>query len=121
MSASIKRVGTRALIVDLPDLNTVMDFYAALSATPLPRQTDVVAAARTVLVTFDSPTATTSAIDVLADYSPDTADVGSPRDITIDVRYDGEDVETLAASLGMAPDELIDWHTSTTWVADSAA
>ena len=44
MSASVKRVGTRALIVDLPDLQTVMDFYAALSATPLSRQTDVVAA-----------------------------------------------------------------------------
>ena len=53
MSVTVKRVGTRALIVDLPDLQTVMDFYAALSATPLPRQTDVVAAARTVLVTFD--------------------------------------------------------------------
>ena len=117
MSASVKRVGTRALIVDLPDLQTVMDFYAALSATPLSRQTDVVAAARTVLVTFDSPTATTNAIDVLANYSPDTADLGSPRDIEIDVRYDGEDVETLAASLGMSPDELIDWHTSTNWVA----
>lgn len=117
MSVTVKRVGTRALIVDLPDLQTVMDFYAALSATPLPRQTDVVAAARTVLVTFDSPTATTNAIDVLANYSPDTADLGSPRDIEIDVRYDGEDVGALAASLGMSPDELIDWHTSTTWVA----
>ena len=54
MTYTVKRVGTRALIVDLPDLGTVMNFYAALSATPLEHQTDVVAAARTVLVTFDS-------------------------------------------------------------------
>lgn len=117
MSYDVKRVGTRALIVDLPDLKTVMDFYAALTATPLPHQTDVVAAARTVLVTFDSPTATTKAVDVLASYDPDAADMGTPRDIEIDVRYDGEDVETLAASLDMSASELIEWHTSTTWVA----
>ena len=117
MSYPVKRVGTRALIVDLPDLKTVMDFYAALSASPLEHQTDVVAAARTVLVTFDSPTATTNAVDVLAGYSPAAADMGTPRDIDIDVRYDGEDVDALATSLGMSPRELIEWHTSTTWVA----
>ena len=117
MTYTVKRVGTRALIVDLPDLGTVMDFYAALSATPLEHQTDVVAAARTVLVTFDSPTATTKAVDVLAAYTPAAADMGTPRDINIDVRYDGEDVGALASSLGMSTGELIEWHTSTTWVA----
>ena len=65
MTLSIKRVGTRGLIVDLPDLATVMNYYAALTASPLDHQTDVVAAARTVLLTFDSPTATTKAIDTL--------------------------------------------------------
>ncbi|WCZ34175.1 MULTISPECIES: 5-oxoprolinase subunit B/C family protein [Corynebacterium] len=117
MNYPVKRVGTRALIVDLPDLKTVMDFYAALSASPLEHQTDVVAAARTVLVTFDSPTATTNAVDVLAGYSPAAADMGTPRDIDIDVRYDGEDVDALATSLGMSPRDLIERHTSTTWVA----
>ena len=117
MTYTVKRVGTRALIVDLPDLGTVMNFYAALSATPLEHQTDVVAAARTVLVTFDSPTATTKAVDVLAAYTPAAADMGTPRDINIDVRYDGEDVGALASSLGMSTAELIEWHTSTTWVA----
>lgn len=114
---NVKRVGTRGLIVDLPDLATVMDWYAALSAAPLDHQTDVVAAARTVLLTFDSPTATTRAIRTLETFSPDAAELGEPRDITIDVRYDGEDVAALAASLGMGEDELVDWHTSTTWVA----
>lgn len=117
MSYPVKRVGTRALIVDLPDLKTVMDFYAALSASPLEHQTDVIAAARTVLVTFDSPTATTNAVDMLAGYSPAAADMGTPRDIDIDVHYDGEDIDALATSLGMSPRELIEWHTSTTWVA----
>ncbi|MBC3179447.1 urea amidolyase family protein [Corynebacterium lujinxingii] len=117
MSSNVKRVGTRGLIVDLPDLTTVMNYYAALSASPLDHQTDVVAAARTVLLTFDSPTATTRAIETLSTYSPAAAERTAPRDIEIDVRYDGEDIATLATSLGMGENELIDWHTSTTWVA----
>lgn len=117
MTLSIKRVGTRGLIVDLPDLATVMNYYAALTASPLDHQTDVVAAARTVLLTFDSPTATTKAIDTLQTYSPAAAKHTEPRDIAIDVLYNGEDLAPLAESLGMSTHELIDWHTSTTWVA----
>ena len=50
MSRDIKRVGTRALMIDLDSLEEVMDFYGALNTSPLERQTDVVAGARTVLV-----------------------------------------------------------------------
>ncbi|WJY67661.1 carboxyltransferase domain-containing protein [Corynebacterium auris] len=118
MSAPVvKRVGSRALIVDLPDLATVMDWHAALTAQPLPRQTDVVAAARTVLVTFDSPGAATAATEALASYAPDAAARATARDIEIEVLYDGADLAELADSLGMSSAELIDWHTSTTWVA----
>lgn len=117
MSAVVKRVGTRGLIVDLPDLATVMDWYAALRAEPLSHQTDVVAAARTVLLTFDSPTATNAAEQMLPDFSPGSADQKEPRDIEIEVLYDGADLEELARSLGMSVDELIEWHTSTVWVA----
>lgn len=117
MSPTIKRVGSRGLMVDLPDLETVMDWHAALAARPLERQTDVIAAARTVLITFDSPTATARAAEALASFRPDKAGRGEPRDIEIEVRYDGADLHALAESLGRSPDSLIDWHTSTTWVA----
>ncbi|WP_291314939.1 carboxyltransferase domain-containing protein [Corynebacterium sp. UBA2622] len=116
-TADVRRVGTRALIVDLPDLAAVMDWHAALTASPLEHQTDVVAAARTVLVTFDSPIATTAAIDILRGFRPGAAERPTPRDIEIEVLYDGSDVDELARSLGMSPAQLIDWHTSTTWVA----
>ncbi|MDY5785860.1 urea amidolyase family protein, partial [Corynebacterium sp.] len=116
-SAEIKRVGTRALIVDLPDLDAVMDWHSALSSDPLEHQTDVVAAARTVLVTFDSPTAATRAAERLRSFQPGRAERATPRDIEIEVLYDGADVEELAASLSMSRAELIEWHTSTTWAA----
>jgi len=113
----VRRVGTRALIVDLPDLATVMDWHAALSAAPLEHQTDAVAAARTVLITFDSPLATTAAIDTLRGFHPGAAERAMPRDIEIEVLYDGADLAELATTLGMGTDELVEWHTSTTWVA----
>lgn len=117
MSVSVKRVGSRALIVDLPDLDTVMDWHAALSTNPLPRQTDVVAAARTVLITFDAPAATTRAAEQLAQFNPGKAEREAPRDIEIEVCYDGADLDDLASTLKMSRDQLIDWHTSTTWSA----
>ncbi|WP_342319331.1 carboxyltransferase domain-containing protein [Corynebacterium mayonis] len=113
----IKRVGTRALIVDLPDLDTVMDWHAALHGAPLEHQTDCIAAARTVLLTFDSPVAATTAAEKLAAFSPAHAQRTQPRDIEIEVLYNGADLADLAASLGLSRAELIDWHTSTTWVA----
>ena len=70
-----------------------------------------------MLLTFDSPTATTKAISTLQTYSPDSAERGEPRDIEIAVLYDGSDLADLSSSLGKTPDELIEWHTSTTWVA----
>lgn len=114
---NIKRVGSRALLVDLADLNAVMNWHAALVEQPLARQTDVIAAARTVLITFDSPTATEQAAATLASFHPKAVTREAPRDITINVRYDGEDLDPLANTLGMTPEGLIDWHTSTTWVA----
>ncbi|MGO3260145.1 MAG: allophanate hydrolase, partial [Corynebacterium variabile] len=53
----VHRAGTRALLVDLPDLATAMAWHAALSSAPLPGQTSVGAAARTVLVRFGSASA----------------------------------------------------------------
>ncbi|AWB85024.1 allophanate hydrolase [Corynebacterium liangguodongii] len=110
-------VGSRALIVDLPDLEAVMDWHAALSAAPLDEQSDVIAAARTVLLTFASPRAAAAAATELREFSPARAQRRAPRTIEIDVLYDGADLDSLAASLGTSRAELIEWHTSTTWVA----
>lgn len=113
----IQTVGSRALIVDLPDLDTVMNWHASLVADPLPHQTDVIAAARTVLITFDSPSATRQAMKTLESFSAEDAEKNAPRDIVIDVLYDGEDLDDVADVLGISREAVIDWHTSTTWVA----
>lgn len=113
----VRRVGTRALLVELPDLATAMSWHAALTDAPLPGQTEVGAAARTVLVRFDSASATTAARPVLAGFTPDATTASDPHEVTVDVVYDGADLDDLAAHLGMSRDGLIGWHTGTTWSA----
>lgn len=115
--SGIHPVGTRALLVDLPDLDTVTAWHGALSAAPLPGQTGVVAAARTVLLQFSTSAHTRTAVEALRGFRPATAGASTPQEVTVDVVYDGEDLADLADTLGMSSQALIDWHTSTTWVA----
>lgn len=113
---TIHRVGTRALLVDLPDLSTAMTWHAHLSVHPLPGQRDVVAAARTVLVVLDSPSSTTRALEQLSTTRPSGASAGEGhRTVTVDVVYDGPDLETVADQLGTTVDGVIEHHTSSTW------
>lgn len=116
-SVPVHRVGTLALLVDLPDLATAMAWHAALSADPLPGQTEVGAAAGTVLVRFSSPTHAASARHILPGFTPGRTTLPDPREVTVDVVYDGEDLDDLANGLGMSTAALVDLHSSTTWVA----
>src|SRR5699024_6961179 len=114
---TIHRAGTRALLVDLPDLAEVMTWHAALTAQPLARQTSVIAAARTVLLEFATPRDTQRAVDTLAGFSPAAAGQSTPREVTIDVIYDGEDLASTAEHLGVSAAERINRHTSQAWMA----
>ncbi|HEY4599234.1 carboxyltransferase domain-containing protein, partial [Corynebacterium sp.] len=114
---TIHRAGTRALLVDLPDLAEVMTWHAALTAQPLAGQTSVIAAARTVLLEFATPRDTQRAVDTLAGFSPAAAGQSTPREVTIDVIYDGEDLNSTADHLGISAEELINRHTSQAWMA----
>ena len=114
---TIHPVGTRAMLIDLDGLDQVMSWHAELSAHPLPHQVDCIAAATTLLVTFDAPRAAELAAEQLAEFQPTKAGRREPRAVDIDVRYDGEDLADAAELLGMSEQALIDWHTSTTWTA----
>lgn len=113
----VHRVGTRALLVDLPDLTTTMAWHSALDDAPLPGQVEVGAAARTVLLRFSSASAATAARGMLAAFTPPDVATSEPREVTVDVVYDGEDLTEVAGKLGMSRDALIGWHTTMTWSA----
>lgn len=113
----IHPVGTRALLVELEDLSQVMAWHAALDANPLKDQVDAIAAATTLLLTFATPNSAAAAAEKLQDFHP-TAQAGEdPRFVEIDVLYDGEDLDEAAELMGMSREGLIDWHTSTEWLA----
>ncbi|WP_295805048.1 5-oxoprolinase/urea amidolyase family protein [uncultured Corynebacterium sp.] len=113
----IHPVGTRALLIELEDLSQVMAWHAALDAHPLKDQVDAIAAATTLLLTFATPNSAAAAAERLQDFRP-TAHAGEdPRLVEIDVLYDGEDLDEAAELMGMSREGLIEWHTSTEWLA----
>ncbi|GAB2500940.1 KipI antagonist [Corynebacterium atrinae] len=117
MTPIVHRVGTRAVLVELPELIDVMAWHASLSAQPLPGQTEVIAAATTVLVKTSSPRSAQQAALTLRDYTPTVDAEQGGQAISIDVVYDGEDLSEVASLLSISTEELITRHTSETWLA----
>ena len=113
----IHPVGTRALLVELDGLSQVMAWHEALTAQPLKDQVDAIAAATTLLLTFNTPNSAHAAAELLEDFHPSARSVEEPRLVEIDVLYDGADLDEAADLLGMSREGLIDWHTSTEWLA----
>ncbi len=114
---AIHRAGDRALLLDLESTDAVMAWHSALSTNPLPGQIEAVAAAATVLISFSTPSAARSATRELAFMQVSDANTDAGQQITIDVSYDGEDLDELAAHLGISTDALIERHTNEIWRA----
>ncbi|WP_147103437.1 carboxyltransferase domain-containing protein [Nesterenkonia populi] len=114
-ATSVRRAGTRALLLEFGALETVLAAHQQLSRKPLPGQEDLVAAARTVMIRFSSSAALTAGRDLLDRMPLPERQHGEAREVTIDVVYDGEDLPEVAEALGMGVQELVEWHTSRIW------
>jgi len=113
----IRPAGDRAILVELSSLDAVLSLQAQLTAYPHPGQLDVIAAAATVLVTADSP----QAVRGLAAHVR-SLDLDAPAGIesalvTIDVVYDGEDLDEVASLTGLGPEAVVAAHTGQLWTA----
>ncbi|WPF66824.1 MULTISPECIES: carboxyltransferase domain-containing protein [unclassified Corynebacterium] len=117
MSTTIHRVGTRALLVEVGELDLALRWHAHLSKHPVPGQVELIAAAATVLVVTDSPRHAHQAARLLAGVEPERAATEAPREVEVEVIYDGPDLTDTADLLGMSTEELISWHTETPWRA----
>jgi KipI family sensor histidine kinase inhibitor len=98
------------------DLDVALSLYAALRAAGLPGVTDLVPAARTVLIRLDpavtSPAQVQKATAALHLDDTNRAFAGS---VEIPVRYDGPDLVDVASHTGLSEDEVIALHTGSTW------
>ena len=104
--------GARALLVELPDLAHTLDLLAALQAAPPAGVTELVPAARTVLVQFDPHRTRAPALRrAIARLPLQRQASGGGARLEIPVRYDGADLLEVAALLGIDVPELIRRHT----------
>jgi KipI family sensor histidine kinase inhibitor len=103
--------GERAVLVELEDLDAVLGLHDALRADAPAGVTELVPAARTLLVAFD-PGATDAGRlrDALraVEFSPGAQEEGPL--VEIPVIYDGEDLDDVAAHSGLTRDEVAAAH-----------
>ena len=111
--------GDSALLVELDDLSQVLGLDRGLR-TGRPRWvSDVIPAARTVLVRFDRDRATmqqvsswVASVDPAAGAGARSPAAAVPAIREIPVRYDGEDLAAVAELTGLGIDEVIAEHTA---------
>ena len=105
--------GERGLLVELADADEVGGYTAALRAHPPVGVVDVVPAARTVLVMFDDRTVTGAAMtELLRTIEPQPIDAPTAAVVTLEVRYDGEDLDAVARRSGIDTVEVVRRHTA---------
>jgi len=101
----LRRCGTDALLVEVDSLTEVAAVRAALQG--LPGIEELVPAARTVLVKGALP----QVREALNGIDLTKVPITHPREITIPVEYDGPDLQLVADTAGISPDEVVKLHT----------
>ncbi|MGP9536402.1 carboxyltransferase domain-containing protein [Brachybacterium sp. AOP43-C2-M15] len=114
---AVHRAGETALLAEYPDTAAVLAVAAAVQALSPEHLVDLVPAERTLLLAGTAPQDLQDFTALLRELPvPDRQD--SPgEEVTVDVVYDGEDLDVVAALLGMGTDALIDAHSAARWTA----
>lgn len=105
--------GPRALLAEYDSLDQVIGAAAHLRDASVAGITEVVPAARTVLVVHDGSADLDLVRGLLADVRP--VPLGDGELVEIAVSYDGADLDEVASIVDCGVDELIDRHASITY------
>ncbi|MGW6171912.1 5-oxoprolinase subunit B family protein [Arthrobacter sp. NPDC055138] len=113
--------GEGALLAEFPTLDDVLAHYTALSASTPPGVTELVPAARTILVTFAAPASTAVVRHWLEQTAPHDVEAGTAADpgdvLTLEVDYSGQDLPEVARLLGVSEAEVVRRHQQCEWMA----
>lgn len=117
---SIRDYGDQALLLEFNSTAEVLAWTDTLRAAGLPGVLDIVPASRTILIKLAAPRyqiPTAQRLSKLHLKELDNSEASAPQqpDVTIDVVYDGMDLEEVAKLTGLAPDEVIAAHTGSLW------
>lgn len=103
-----------ALLVEAADLDEAMRLNLAWGGVP--GIVERIPGARTVLVRFDPLRVYATELAItLAATEIDTAHLPGTGEVTVPVRYDGEDLAEAASLLGVSPEELVNRHLAADW------
>lgn len=112
----VLRCADAGLLVDLDDLGAVHALYRALAEEPPEGVTDLVPAARTLLLRLDPETADPAEIERVVRTRVPTHD--APRSgglLRVPVVYDGADLAEVASLTGLSEQAVIEEHTRQEW------
>lgn len=120
-------VADRAVLIDLPDLDSALALFQQLNADSLSGVTELVPAAKTILVSFDTDIVSAGHVSswcleryrqILAQQSVvhGSSALSQSELVEIPVQYDGEDLGSVAEYLGITVQELVERHTGTDFI-----
>lgn len=106
------RYGADAALVECASLDEMSAVRATVAAANLPDVVEVVPGSRTVLVVVRPGSRALARVREVVEG----ADLAHPpgarsRLITVDVRYDGDDLDLVASTAGLSVDEVVELHT----------
>lgn len=113
----LRWAGTHAFLLDCGELADVVRWHAHLTAHPFAGQTDVIAAARTVLVTFTDARSARKAASGVDTARPRENRSAGGKTVEIPVVYDGADLAEVARLTGLSEQGVVDTHTGAEWTA----
>jgi allophanate hydrolase subunit 1 len=105
-----------ALLVELDGLEEVHSLYAALRANPAPGVTDIVPAARTLLIRLDPRASDPARVArFVREVRPAATAPLLEKSLRVPVIYDGADLADVAELTGLTRQEIIEAHTASEW------
>jgi len=113
--------GDRALLLEFADTTEALAWAAVIRDAGLPGVVDIVPASRTVLVTLARPRDQDRVRERLGTLRVDGVEAQESKrrrrkpDVTLEVVYDGDDLDAVAELTGLTPAEVISAHTSSVY------
>jgi KipI family sensor histidine kinase inhibitor len=102
-----RRCGEDAALLDCDSLEQMRAAHATVLAARPEGVVDLVPGARSLLVVGGVAAVQTLLRDADLTHPP----AGEPREVTLDVHYDGEDLSLVASDAGVSPDAVVELHT----------
>ncbi|RSN09863.1 allophanate hydrolase [Streptomyces sp. WAC 05977] len=104
--------GEHAALLDCASLTESMAAHATVTSARPPGIAELVPGARSLLVVEAPGSGALAAVrELLADADLEHPPEGESREITLDVTYDGEDLELVARDAGVSTEDVVRLHT----------